>query len=334
MTDRTSPNKVDLEPPRSISDWIGIIITHFMFGVAGVMGLLVLYAGLRLLVTGEQHWGVALLVTVMGMIFSAIGIGYFHFQFFKLPVLHARRRALEARYPGQPWMLRSDWAARRVTDSSAGVMIFLWIWVVGWWGAILFIWNVNRDKILAAAAASWWEAALGLIFPLAGLIGLTLAWQATRSWLRYGRSVLRIDTLPGYLGETFRGALHANFRRRPAALEAELACEHVRWVTRRRNGKTTRERVTSSVWSKTHPLDTARMMLADGAAAASLPITLPLPADQPPCGLDDNDEGIVWRLTVREATDGIGRRTGGGEDAHDHKEPLYSATFEVPVFAR
>ena len=172
-----------------------------MFGMVGVMGLLTFYAGLRLLVTGEQHWGVALLVTAMGLVFSSIGLGFFWFQYIKAPVLRARRKAMEARYPGQPWMLRSDWAARRVTDSNLGVMIFLWVWVTGWWGAILFIWSMNRDKILAAAAASWWEAALGLIFPLAGLAGLLVAVHVTRTWWRYGRSTLRIDTLPGYLGD-------------------------------------------------------------------------------------------------------------------------------------
>jgi hypothetical protein len=56
-----------------------------------------------------------------------------------------------------------------------------------------------------------------------------------------------------------------------------------------------------------------------------------LPGDQPPCELDENDEGIVWRLTVREVSDGAGGRAGGdGRDAG----PLFSATFEVPVFAR
>jgi hypothetical protein len=190
---------------------------------------------------------------------------------------------------------------------------------------------MNRDKILAAAQTSWWEAAVGLVFPLAGLAGLLMAVSMTRTWLRYGRSVLRIDTLPGRLGDTFRGTLEANFTTRPARLEAEIACEHQSWVTRRRNGKTSRERVSERVWSKTHALDTSRMMLGGGAGVAKLAIAVPLPDDQPPCELDENDEGIVWRLTVREMSDGAGGRAGGdGRDAG----PLFSATFEVPVFGR
>ena len=333
MTDRAPSDT----PSFTVRTFIGAGLAYFFFAIAGLMGLLVLYAGLRLLVTGEQHWGVALLVTAMGIIFSAIGLGFFWFQFVKAPVLRARRQALEARYPNQPWMLRADWAARRVTDSSVGAVIFLWVWVAGWWGGILFIWSMNRDKILAAAAASWWEAAIGLIFPLCGLIGLTIAVQITRTWWRYGRSVLRIDTLPGYLGDRFRGTLEASFQQRPPALEAEIACEHVTWVTRRRDGKTERERVSETLGSATHALDTSRMLLDGAGGRATLPLNLPLPADQPPCGLDENDDGIVWRLTVREVSDGLGRRArgaGGASSGGDDAGPLYSATFEVPVWGR
>jgi hypothetical protein len=330
-TERTSSSKSESATSTTLGMWIGGGLTHGMFAIAGLMGLLVFTAGLRLTVTGEQHWGVGLLVTAMGVVFASIGIGFYYFQFIKAPAMRARRRALEARYPGQPWMLRRDWAARRVTDSAIGGVIFMWIWVAGWWGAIVFIWTMNRDKILAAAQTSWWEAAVGLVFPLAGLAGLLVAVSMTRTWLRYGRSVLRIDTLPGRLGDTFRGTLEANFTTRPARLEAEIVCEHQSWVTRRRNGKTSRERVSERVWSKTHALETSRMMLGGGAGAAKLAIAVPLPGDQPPCELDENDEGIVWRLTVREVSDGAGGRAGG--DGRD-SGPLFSATFEVPVFGR
>ena len=321
--------------PAGIGVWIGAALVLGMFGMVALMGLLTFYAGLRLLVTGEQHWGVALLVTAMGVVFSGIGLGFFWFQYVKAPVLRARHKALEARYPNQPWMLRSDWAARRVTDSALGVVIFMWVWVTGWWSAIVFIWSMNRDKILAAAAASWWEAALGLIFPLAGLAGLLVAVHVTRAWWRYGRSTLRIDTLPGYLGEQFRGTLQASFRTRPARLEADIICEEVTWVTRRSGGKTTSERISKTLWSATHALEPSRMQLAGTAGAqARLPIAVPLPADQPPCGLDDGGDGIVWRLTVHEVRNEALRPADAGSGATASDGPLFSASFEVPVFGR
>ncbi len=74
MTD-TSATKPSPESPAGIGAWIGVALSYGMFAIAGLMGLLVLYAGLRLIVTGEQHWGVGLVVTAMGIIFASIGIG-------------------------------------------------------------------------------------------------------------------------------------------------------------------------------------------------------------------------------------------------------------------
>jgi hypothetical protein len=200
-------------------------------------------------------------------------------------------------------------------------MIFSWIWTVGWWGILLIIWSVNKEKILAAVSKSWWEAALLVLFPLGGLIGLTIAWQATRSWLRYGRSTLRIDTLPGYLGDSFRGGLSANFRVRPKTLDVDLVCEHLTWRKRYRQGKTTHERVVEKLWSRTFPLEPSRIMLS-GRGADTLAIDLPLPADQPESEMGEDASGIVWRIHVHEPND------------PQAKHPPYSASFEIPVYAR
>jgi len=86
------PKKTDSTPgapaaPAGIGVWIGAALVLGMFGMVALMGLLTFYAGLRLLVTGEQHWGVALLVTAMGVVFSGIGLGFFWFQYVKAPVL-------------------------------------------------------------------------------------------------------------------------------------------------------------------------------------------------------------------------------------------------------
>ena len=80
MTD-TSSSKASPDAPTGLGVWIGVALTYGMFAIAGLMGLLVLYAGLRLIVTGEQHWGVGLLVTAMGIIFASIGFGFYYFQY-------------------------------------------------------------------------------------------------------------------------------------------------------------------------------------------------------------------------------------------------------------
>jgi hypothetical protein len=109
----------------------------------------------------------------------------------------------------------------------------------------------------------------------------------------------------------------------------------VTWVTRRRNGKTERERVSETLWSATYALEPSRMMLAGSAGGqARLPIAVPLPANQPPCGLDEGGDGIVWRLAVREVRDEVARPADAGGGAGGPDGPPFSASFEVPVFGR
>ena len=73
MTD-TSSSKASPDAPTGLGVWIGVALTYGMFAIAGLMWL-------RLIVTGEQHWGVGLLVTAMGIIFASIGFGFYYFQY-------------------------------------------------------------------------------------------------------------------------------------------------------------------------------------------------------------------------------------------------------------
>jgi hypothetical protein len=349
MTRDASPAQPKPEAPAGIGGWIANILAHGLFALFGAMGLFVLYVGLRLLITGEREfgtgprivvtgdpWGTALLSVALGLIFAAIGLGFFYFVYLRDPLRRARRWALETRYRGQPWMLRRDWAARRVVDSDSSIfaMIFMWAWSAVWWGGLLLIGIGNRDQVLAAVTAHWGAAVLALIFCLPAVVGLLLAVGFTVVWRR-GRSVLCIETLPGRLGDRFRGTLEARFSKRPAALEAEIACERMTWVTQHEDGETSDELESEIMWSETHALDTSRLVLGEGGGSAKVPLDLPLPADQPPSALDAKGEGIVWRLTVWEVRDGAGRdgddagRAGGdGRDVGT----LFSASFEVPVF--
>ena len=74
------------------------------------------------------------------------------------------------------------------------------------------------------------------------------------------------------------------------------------------------------------------MMLAGTPGGqARLPIVVPLPPDQPPCGLDEGGDGIVWRLVVREVR-AEAPRPAAAETADDGVP--FSATFEVPMYRR
>ena len=157
-----------------------------------------------------------MLVSGLGAVFAAVGIGFFYITYVAGPAGAVRDAAIMARNPNAPWMLRADWAARKVVDrSSLGVMIFLWIWASGWWGVSAFLWTVNRDKILAAIHNSWGDTVLVALLPLAGFIGVLAAVIVTRTWWRFGNSTLLIDTLPGFIGDSFRGRVKARFAQMP-----------------------------------------------------------------------------------------------------------------------
>jgi hypothetical protein len=293
---------------------------HVICGVIALMGLTVLASGLSSLLKGQGAATGTLLAIGVGALFAAIGLGFFYLTYVAAPAHAAREEAQAARHAGEPWMLREDWVARRVVDSSSlAVMIFLWIWTAGWGGISAFLWTVNGDKITAALHESWLDTALTALIPLVGLIGLIGAVKATRFWWRYGSSTLHIDTLPGFLGDRFRGSVAARLAIPPTRpLEARIACERLTWMrVRDSDGHWTKEWRTTTVWSETHEIETARLMRTkDGVA---IPIDIPLPVDQPACALDEDGAGIQWSLSLR---------------ATDRARPRFAAQFLVPVYRR
>ncbi len=296
--------------------WFAVI--HFMFATAALIGLVAVPAGLRLLFASNEPLAAGLITAFVGSVALAVGIGFFYVTYFKAPIWAAREERIKARHPGQPWMLNSDWAQRKVVHSSAGAALFLWVWVAGWWGAIIFIWSVNRDKILAAAAASYWEAALGLLFPLGGLIGLALACQLTRSWWRYGRSELHIDTLPGWIGDVFRAGVVTNLPAAPKKpVTVKLICEEVTWVTRGHGEDRRTERKTERVWETSTEVLPSQLIVTKGGVG--IPIAVAIEPGVPATERDERGNGIEWTLEVELVPD----------DA-----PMYSSSFEVPIYER
>ena len=224
----TSPSAEPAGASR-FADIFGAAVMHFFVGLATLMGVTVLVAGIGAFRRGDADLTATIFCVLLGAVFTAVGIGFYYMHYIAGPALAARQARIAAQHPGAPWMLNDDWAARKVVDrSSLAVAIFLWLWSAGWCGACAFIWSVNSDKIIAAARDSWGEAALGALFPIGGLIGVLCAVGATRTWWRYGTSILRIDTLPGYLGGSFRGSVLVHMPS-AIALEAEIACERRTW---------------------------------------------------------------------------------------------------------
>jgi hypothetical protein len=306
------------ETKLGIGTWVGLILIHALFAVIGLLGLFMLASAPLQIWSGKLAVGPGLIALLFSATLTAIGFGFFYLRYVKQPLWDAREKQLEERYPGQPWMLRKDWAQRRVVYSEAGLVIFLWVWSIGWCGGISFIARVNHDKIAKALAESYWNYALLALFVGAGILGLWFAVGATLRYWRYGRSVLRIDTLPAYAGDRFRGTVTTNLPARTKnPLKVELVCENLRWVThgygknRRTELKTEQLRRFESSIAPTSMLSTR--------TGLSFPLDLEIPGDAEEVSRDSEGNGIRWMVHIATA----------GEP-----DPSFSCGFEIPVYHR
>ncbi|WP_072396703.1 hypothetical protein [Hyphomicrobium sp. CS1GBMeth3] len=319
---RAGPVKSDApEPPakpETIGEWIGVALVLAMFAITGLVGLLTLWSGARGFLAGDFSLPMALFLVAMGSIFTTIGFGFFYFRFVKKPLWDAEERRLAARYPGQPWMLRKDWAARRIVHSNAGVAALLWIWNIGWWGGIAFIGTVNRAKIEAALAESWGSWIVAAIFLGAGLLGLHFAFAATRTYWRFGRTTLLLDSLPAYFGDRFRGTVEARLTGRPAnPLKAELVCERLEWIRQLSGGKKTSKLKVEELVRASAEIPPSRLLVS--RRSVRIPVEIDLPERGLESSLDSQGNGIRWTLHVETTA----------PDAN-----MFACAFEVPVYPR
>ena len=233
-----------------------------------------------------------------------------------------------------PWMQRADWAERVVVDrTSFRTAAFLSAFSVVWCAACIFIFIVNHDRSAAGAGTTWGDIFFALIFPLSAVAAVAYTIAAVRAWRRYGNPALYIDTLPGFLGDRFRGSVTLRLPD-AAGLEAIIACERrtYRWVPKVKGGRK-KEWTTETLWSAAHPIGSDRIRRDD--ASATVAIDVPLPAEQPATIADAEEVGIRWSLYLRTAHE-RNETTGaaGTVEPESKPPPSYAAQFVVPVFAR
>lgn len=216
----------------------------------------------------------------------------------------------------QPWLERPDWVARKVEFSSGGIAAGLWFWTLGWWSLLTFIGWINFDKILRAMSESWWNSALLAVFAGAGIIGLLFATWFSLAWLRFGTSILHLDTLPATLGAEFRGTLETRLQKLPnLTLEVELICQNVRWVSSGSGQRKATRLVVDVLGSERRRVEMRRCIPTK--RGMQCPIEIQVPSTLPEYNVDDQGNGVRWVLSVNAA--GIGTP--------------YSCSFEVPIFS-
>jgi len=314
-----------------IAGGFGNLFTNVAFGLLVLLGI---GAQLGVVATwrrGDIESPQAIFLFAFGVLLTVIGLWFFYARFVTLPAREQRIARISALHPDEPWLLNEAWAARKVIDrSSRASAIFLWIWTAGWWAGCGLIFGVNREKIVAEVTSSWGHMLLAAFFLFCGVSGLIAAVSMTLKWWRYGAATLHIDTLPGYLGNRFRGSILARVPEN-TPLEAEVVCERVTviWVPTPKGGRR-REETAEPLWSQSWPIEKDRMTRTkDGAAV--IPIDVALPEGKPPFKLDADGAGIRWALNLR--TDFEGAAKSGPTMPGAAKLERISVQYVIPVYA-
>ena len=303
-------------------------------GLAIVLGV-----GAQVALLGSYRHGnldlpTAALIFALGAGFAAWGLWHYYSVFAIGAARQARMAEKLAQHPDAPWLLDDAWADRKVVDRSGlSTCLFLWLWSIGWWIFCGFLWGFDLQVIVAAAGRSWLQGLLIVFLAGTGILGIAAAIATTVRWLRYGASTLRIDSLPGYLGDRFRGSVSARIQpQRETHLEAEVACERVTvvWTQTPRGGRS-KKLIHTPLWVHRWPLERDRMTRAKNGDVI-IPIDVPLPEDQPQFEIDADGAGIRWVLRI-----GRDLSAANASDAVVISAPGlggFAAEYLIPVYAR
>lgn len=245
--------------------------------------------------------------SVFALVFGGVGFGMLVAARIGGRKLVAARE-LEGRYPNEPWRWREEWAGGRIKSENRARAYLA--------AGFATLWNLVSSPVAflvpREVASGNTIALVGLLFPL---VGVGLAVWAVRAWLtvkRFRVSTLVLQRMPVPLGGRLVGAIRVEAAVPvESTFRVELTCVERRRTTRGGDSESS-ERL---LWQNEWTLPRSRCQITP--SYSSIPIDVPLPADQPPASTVDTADRITWRLEVSGECPG----------------PDYWSRFELPVFA-
>ena len=203
------------------------------------------------------------------------------------------------------WLLRKDWAARRIEDENRRGGWFLLIFALVWngiaWTVTLAIWRGVTPRGP--------EHYFVVLFPLIGALVFFGAIHELLRRQRYGVATFELATLPAPLGRVLAGHVRVGRGMTPnREITLSLRAIH-RTVTRTGKGTSTKEEI---LWEDRRTLPGA-VPEAEGVA---IPVAIPIPRNAPETSSSDPRDQILWRLELSSTAPGVD----------------FLARFEVPVF--
>jgi len=209
----------------------------------------------------------------------------------------------------QSWLQRADWAAGRVKSSANNQWIIMLLLGTAFcvMGGLFAAHSLGRElhqgNFIALAV---------LLFPLAGIVMLTVAGRSLLARRRYGKCFFEMAAIPGVIGGTLEGMIQTGARLKPEhGLHLKLTCAR-RIASGVGEDRSTHE---SILWQDEKVFKAQTDLPEPEPGRSGIPVYFKIPAGQPEC-LTRGNLAIVWRLEARAKMAG----------------PDFSATFEVPVF--
>lgn len=151
------------------------------------------------------------------------------------------------------------------------------------------------------------EVVLLCLFPAVGLALLAWVFERTIRWIKFGRTVLALDTLPGIIGGELRGIVETSSGLAPRGdIRVELRC--LREVS---DSESTTEEI---LWNGETDLPPEAVKIRP--TGMGIPICITIHYTCRPSSPEDTDNQVVWRLKVRTELKGLD----------------FTASFDVPVF--
>ena len=208
----------------------------------------------------------------------------------------------------RPWLRRPDWAAGRIEYSSKRNMVGVWaIALLALLMSSPLVYHL-REEILEKEN---YPALAGLVFPVLGIGLLIWAVRLTIRWLRFGKSVLELSSVPGVIGGSVAGTIHTSLKREGVGgVRVSLRSIH-RSVRRKHRKRDVSEKI---VWEE--HLGISKEQLSVGPMGAAVPFSFHVPFECQETTDEDSDNRILWILTVTASVPGVD----------------YQAEFELPVF--
>ncbi len=287
------------------------------------MGIVLFSAVLLSIPSWHQNDGLPVIPAIFTAEAALFALGLCAYGIYGLLIQPTMSRRRIARFRLQtvtePWTNKRQWADGSITHSSFGTLLFLWLFAINWWAALGFMALDRGEQLMGASVPI---LVLLAAFVLTGLLTVHTAIAKTIDWVRFGRSTLTIETLPGRPGTMFKGSVRARFKRKPKRPIFVSVSGFTRQWSKSIHTPHEAERRISDVrdvapfFELEESIATTQLNKVDDWT--TIPVRFEIPSDVPSSGPAENDTEVIWKIHMR---------TTGKND------PKFAAEFEIPVFA-